>query len=98
VIPSIDYNGPAYELADAIGKLGISISSPRSGPPIGALEVWDHVSVVHVKGERLKVRDALSDFLPLDRQGNILWVATTKFGPGETSYIAIHGSPKQGTR
>ena len=33
VIPSIDYNGPAYELADAIGKLGISISSPRSGPP-----------------------------------------------------------------
>src|SRR5262245_14531955 len=97
VIPSIDYNGPVSELADAIGKLGVSISSQR-GQPIGQLEVRDWVSVVHVKGERLKVRDALSEFLPLDRLGNILWVATTKFGPGEATDVAIHGLPRQGAR
>jgi len=97
VIPRIDYNGPAYDLADAIAKLGILISCRRFGS-LPHLEAWDYVSVVHVKGESLKVRGALSDFLPLDRQGNILWVATTKIGPCETSYVAIHGSPRQRPR
>jgi hypothetical protein len=32
VIPRIDDNGPAYDLADAVAKLGILISSRRFGP------------------------------------------------------------------
>jgi len=97
VIPSIDFNGPAYLLPDAIARQGVPVSSQEFGF-IGQPEVRDYVTVVHVKGEKLKVRDALSGFIPLDRRGNILWAATTKLGPGETSHIAFQGSPKQGAR
>jgi len=48
----------------------------------------DFMTQVHVKGKRLGVRSALSDFIPLEgRTNRILWVAKTNMGPQETTYI-----------
>ncbi len=87
VIKSIDYTGKAKDLPSAIGKLGIPVSS-QMGLVIGGGEFQDRDTVVHVKGEGLKVRDALTNFVPLEgRDGRFLWIARTKPGKGEVAYI-----------
>lgn len=78
VMPHINYEGRLSDLPAAIGKNGVAVSSPLvtfTG------ETADYKTTVHVTGERLSVRDALSDFIPLDgRTNHILWTATTRLG------------------
>jgi hypothetical protein len=78
VIKQINYEGKVSDLPAAISKNGIAVSSPLV---TFAGETADYNTTVHVTGERLNVRDALSDFIPLDNRTNhILWTATTKLG------------------
>jgi len=78
VIEHINYEGKLGDLPAAIGKTGIGVSSPLvtfTG------ETTDYKTTVAVAGERLNVRKALSDFIPLaGRTNHILWTATTRFG------------------
>lgn len=91
-IRSIDFTGMVFDLVDALGKRGIAVS-PRgsfdiSNPP-------DLGTQVHVRGEGLRVRDALSNFVPLERRtSRILWISCTELGEGETSYVLFYGAPR----
>jgi hypothetical protein len=85
VIKRIDFTGKVNELPSAIGKLGIPVSLPVV---MDLRQSLDHMTEVQVKGEGLKVRDALSNFIPLEgRGGRLLWVARTKLNQGEVSYV-----------
>jgi len=84
-IRSIDFTGKVNELPSEIGKQGIPLS------PLSItfrFEQADYSTEVHVRGEELKVRDALSNFVPLQgRTKRILWIARTKLGQGEVTYV-----------
>jgi hypothetical protein len=83
-MPRINYEGKLSDLPAAISKNGVAVSSPLvtfTG------ETADYNTTVHVAGERLSVRAALSDFIPLDKRTvRILWTATTRLG-GRTTYV-----------
>jgi hypothetical protein len=85
VIKSIDFAGSTSELVAAIGKQGITVSPQRA---LFTNEFQDYDTVIHVNGEGLRVRDALSNFLPLaERKGRILWIARKKLAEGEVTYV-----------
>jgi hypothetical protein len=96
VIPSIDFSGPAHLLADALAKQGLPISSHMTR--FSQLDVEDYVTVVHIKAKNLRVRDVLSDFIPLDREVKVLWIARTRLGPRETTQIRFQGRPREVTK
>jgi hypothetical protein len=82
---SIDFTGKVDDLVSEIRRQGSPVSRPLL---MDTREFLDHETVVHVRGERLKVRAALTDFVPLQgRVGRILWIARTKLGRGETTYV-----------
>jgi len=84
-IRSIDFTGKVNDLPSEIGKQGIPLSSPLIS---FKFEQIDYGTLVRVKGEDLKVRDALSNFVPLQgRTKRILWIARTKIGQGEVTYV-----------
>jgi hypothetical protein len=90
-IKSIDFEGLVNDLIVEIGRRGIPVSF-REAHFIG--EHRDRSTVVKVKGEWLKVRDALTDFVPLEgRKERVLWIARTKLAKGEVSevYYLWHG-------
>ncbi|MFP5262581.1 MAG: hypothetical protein ACLGJB_11805 [Blastocatellia bacterium] len=85
VIGSIDFEGTVNDLVAAIAKQGIPVSSLGL---VSTHEQLDYSTVVRVKGEGMKVRDALTRFVPLEgRVGRFLWVARTKLAKGEKTYI-----------
>ena len=84
-IKNIDFEGKVDYLVATIGNQGISVSPPKLFF-IG--EGSDRSTEVHVKGEGLKVREALTNFVPLKgRDGRFLWIARTKLGKGEVTHI-----------
>lgn len=93
VIKNIDFKGNVFDLVSALNQQGIRVSS--RGIVMGAEEmlVIDFMTPVHVKGVQLKVRDALSHFIPLKgRSSRLLWIAETKHKPLETTYIRFRGA------
>ena len=83
-IKSIDFTGTVFDLVAAIGKQELHVLPQKS---LLTNEFWDYRTVAHVKGEGLKVRDALSNFIPLEPQKRIIWISRTKIGQKEVSYI-----------
>ena len=92
-IQSIDFTGTVDELVTAIGEHGMPVS-PRGVSDISEGLSQDYRTEVHVKGKGLKVRDALSNFISLDGRGRVIWIARTKIGQREMSYVHFHGAPK----
>lgn len=85
VILNINFKGKVNDLPSEIGRLGMTISSPKL---LDLREHKDFSTEVEIKGDRLKVRDALSNFVQLEgRRNRILWIARTKLGQGEVSYV-----------
>jgi hypothetical protein len=95
VVKEINFEGLAFDLVNVIGQQGIRVSSRG---PIDTTEMLflDLVTRVHVKGKRLTVRDALSNSIPLEgRSSRILWIAETKLGIGEITYVRFRGVVRQ---
>lgn len=90
VLKSIAFKGTVVELIGEISKQGIPITSPNTVSTEEAL-FWDVSTVVRVKGVNLKVRDALSLFLPRKKYSQVLWVARTNLGQGERTYVTFSG-------
>ena len=94
VIDSIDFAGTGGELVQALIKRGVPLS------PIILMSIHDNSAPddsiqVRINGNRLEVRDLLTRSIPLDQRTNrILWVARTKLGKGEVSYIYFQGTGK----
>lgn len=89
VIPSINFKGTVVDLINEIGAQGVPISFPHvrfNG------EMVDFSTKLRVKGERLKVRDVLSNFIKLEgRSEQIIWIARTKLGQEITSTVHFRG-------
>ena len=83
-ITKLDFNGAINGLPNEIQKQGIRISTPTGQD---THEHRDGTTIVHVSGDGLSVRDALSNFINLDGRGKILWIARTKLDPGAISYV-----------
>jgi hypothetical protein len=83
-IKSIDFTGTVFELVTAIGKQELPVLPQKS---LLTNEFWDHRTVAHVKGEGLKVSDALSNYIPLQAKKRVIWIARTKIGQNEMSYV-----------
>lgn len=85
IIPEITFTGKVNDLPAEIGKQGIPIAPPLL---MSFNETRDTTTVLEVKGVGLKVRDALSDFLPLEkRRTRILWIASTRINQEGISYV-----------
>jgi len=91
-IDSINFVGTGGELVQALIKRGIPLS------PLTLMSIHENSSFsdsiqVRINGERLEVRDLLTRSIPLEQRTNrILWVARTKLGQGEVSYIYFQGT------
>lgn len=85
LIKIIDFTGRVNDLPNELHKQGIPISPP---PLMDTRDSRDYTTIAQVKGESLKVRNALSNFIPLEgRRGRILWIARTKLGQQEVTYV-----------
>lgn len=89
-IKEIDFTGTVNELISKIGKQGIPVSPVQLISTEDAL-FWDLTTKVHVKGMSLKVRNALSDFLPLKEYSRVLWTSRTNIEKRDLSYIFFRG-------
>jgi len=92
IIDRIEFSGTVFDLVDKIGGKGIPVSS-RGPLNVPELLRTDHRSNVHVMGERLRVRDALSNFISLEGRGPLLWFARTKLAPAEITDVHFLGPP-----
>lgn len=93
VIGELDFAGTVNRLVDAIAAKGVPVSS-LGGADVGDAMVTDYKTIVQVKGKGLTVREALTDFVPLDGRGPILWLAQTRIeGPDQTTYVRFRGAP-----
>lgn len=93
VLDDIDFSGTVIELIDRIASQGISVSSggPASSDDLLSM---DGVTKVQARGKGLRVRDVLSDFVPLEGRGPILWFSVTHLDGGDqTTYVRFQGAP-----
>jgi len=92
-IDSIDFSGTLFDLVKHLETHGLRVSS-RGAVDTHELSTIDFGTQVHVTGKQLSVRQALSDFIPLEGRSNrLLWVARTKNGSGEISFVRFSLSP-----
>jgi hypothetical protein len=92
IVDSIDFVGTGGGLVEALIKQGIPLS-PITLMSIHEFSFNDSIQVRIQHGERLEVRDVLTRSIPLERHTNrILWVARTRLGQGELSYIYFQGT------
>lgn len=81
MIKTIDFKGTVNDLVTEIARQGLPISPPNF---IFTHEQPDFSTKVEVKGDNLKVREALSHFISLEGRGSrVLWIARTKLIQGE---------------
>jgi hypothetical protein len=93
VIDEIHFTGKVCHLVDAIAAKGIAVSAAG---PSDSIEIMgmECITDVEVKASKLKVRDALSDFVTLEGRGRILWTARTRIdGSDPTTYVRFFGPP-----
>jgi hypothetical protein len=89
MVKNLDFAGSLKELIAHLGRQGAPISSPRL---IDIHEGYgiDFGTLIEAKGRNLSVRDALSLFVPLKERRRVLWIARTKLGLSEVSYVYFH--------
>jgi len=86
VMKNVDFSGLLWQLPDYIGKQGFPVIKETVFGTVEGAGV-DFTTVVKVTGDNLQVRDVLSNYIPLDERGRILWIARTKLGNGESSRV-----------
>jgi hypothetical protein len=92
LVKRINFTGIGFDLVNAIGEQGIPITA-RGAADASELLSMDFATKFHVEGDGLKVRDALSNFIPLHGRRPILWIARTRLGKGEKTYVQFYGRP-----
>jgi hypothetical protein len=86
-IKDINFSGTVFGLVGEIAKQGIRVTS-QGLVDFAEFPMTDFKTHVVVKGEGMSVRRALSDFVPLEKRSpRLIWIARTKPGPEETSYV-----------
>ncbi|MGH9761629.1 MAG: hypothetical protein ACREDR_19830 [Blastocatellia bacterium] len=86
IVGPLDFAGHPADLVRSIAARGVPITEKAF---VTFTDPLDRDTVIHVKGARMSVRTALTDFLPFDteRKGKILWIARTKLEAGSKTSI-----------
>ena len=85
-IRSLRFNGGVFDLINAIGQKGLSISS-RGAVSLYELRGVDASTQVHIQEKNKKVRAILTNVLMLQERGRVLWIAETEIGINKTTYV-----------
>jgi hypothetical protein len=80
----ISFKGTLPELVTLIGLQGIPLSREIAFF-LGDYRPRDSETQVEVKGDGIKVKEALTDFIPLKDRGRVLWTARTR--PGQLGTV-----------
>ncbi|MCW5969315.1 MAG: hypothetical protein KIT57_12445 [Blastocatellales bacterium] len=94
IIKKLEFSGNINEFVTSLSRQGVAISKPKLIDLHEGRDL-DLSTAIDAKAENLKVRDALSLFVPLKERGRILWIARTKLGQAETSYVLFRGPRKR---
>lgn len=86
IVKRIDFTGTVGELVNELSKLGAPIQPPP-WVDIHEARFMNSQTKVKVVRQGLKVRGILSNYIPLDDHGRILWIARTRLAAGEISSI-----------
>jgi hypothetical protein len=89
-VKRLDFSGRVDELITFLSKQNIPVTLQNFGD-IREMREWDMKTLVKVKADGLRVRDVLSNFIPLNRSGRILWIARTKLEQGAVSQVQFRG-------
>jgi hypothetical protein len=86
VVKDIKFNGITFHFVDEIAKHGVKISP---GNAISTKEIYtvDYSIRVNVQASNKNVRELLTDYVPLEGRGRILWISTTYSGKDNTAHI-----------
>jgi len=86
-LKSLNFKGTVGELVNVIKKQGVPLSLEVVLVTSEAA-VQDDSTLVTVKGRALNVREALSNFIPLNkRKSRIIWIARTRLERGGITYV-----------
>jgi hypothetical protein len=86
IVKRVDFTGTVGELVNELSRLGVPIQPPPM-VDIHEARFMNSQTKVKVIGQGLKVRGILSNYIPLDDHGRILWIARTCLASGEISNI-----------
>lgn len=86
MIDSIEFEGFPVNLVNTVARKGINISASGSLSTTEALGV-DFGTRLIVKEKNKRVRDILTNSIPLKGRGRILWIARTELGNGNTTFV-----------
>ncbi len=86
IVKNINFTGTTGELLDELSKMGVSIQRPGL-MDIHEARLINSQTKVKVVGQGLKARDILSNYIPLNDHGRVLWIARTRLASGEISSI-----------
>jgi len=87
----INFTGTLPDLVKLIGQQEIPVSAELA-IFTSDYRPRDHETKVEVKGESIKVKEALTDFITLTGRGRVLWVARTKLAQSATTFIEFYGA------
>jgi hypothetical protein len=73
-------------LVDELNRMGVSIQRPAV-MDIHEARLMNSQTKVKVVGQGLKAREILSNYIPLEGRGRILWIARTRLASGEISSV-----------
>lgn len=92
VIPYIDYTGKSNDMVNELAKRGLRVA-PQTGFIAGDPLAFrlDVTTIFHMKGERISVRSALSNCIPLANYSRVMWIATTERRVGSVTEINLRG-------
>jgi hypothetical protein len=84
IISSISFSGNSVELVNKINQQINNIANP---PFMFSHEFRDLTTIIKVKGENLTAREILSNFIKLKKADTVLWIARTKIGQNNKTYV-----------
>jgi len=91
-VADLNFDGTVTELVGALNAKGIPMSAAGAFDSHEFMFV-DRSTEVHVRAKGLAVRSILSDFLPLQGRGRMLWHTETAVGSNQISYVRFRGAP-----
>lgn len=82
----IRFNGTAIELVQVLAKRGIELTSygPQSSTELGTENI---TAALHIRATRVKVRDLITNSLPLKNRGRLLWIARTELIGNQKTFV-----------
>ena len=86
IIDNISFDGTLMDLVNTISKKGVAISS-QGFLTTTDLFVGDGLTQVRIIEKNRRVRDLLTNYIPLNGRGRILWIAETNMDRNDPTFV-----------